>query len=122
MMPEESENKTNRPAWQAEITNPELCEKLREGLKEIVDPEIGLNIIQLGLVRDVTIQENRVVVKMILTTPFCPYGPAMLENTREKAAQALENMEVALDFSVEPWDFSMMDEDSSANWGPWGIF
>jgi metal-sulfur cluster biosynthetic enzyme len=120
-MPEESEPKNNRPVWQAEATHPEVCEQLREGLKEVSDPEIGLNIIQLGLVRDVTIQENRVLIKMILTTPYCPYGPTMLENTREKAVQAV-NMDVAIDFSVEPWDFSMMDEDSGAAWGPWGIF
>ena len=120
-MAENKEVNPNRPVWQAESTHPELSEKLREGLKEIADPEIGLNIIQLGLVRDVIIQDERVVIKMILTTPFCPYGPAMLENTREKAVQAL-NMDVAIDFSVEPWDFSMMDEDSSAVWGQWGIF
>jgi metal-sulfur cluster biosynthetic enzyme len=120
-MTEETENTNNRPIWQAESTHPEICEKLREGLKEVVDPELGLNIIQLGLVRDVSIQENRLLIKMILTTPYCPYGPVMLDNTREKAIQAV-NMDVAIDFSVEPWDFSMMDEDAGAAWGPWGVF
>ena len=70
--------------WQAESTHPDLMEPLREGLREIVDPEIGLNIIELGLVRDMEISDDQAKCTMILTTPFCPYGPALLDMTRKK--------------------------------------
>ena len=106
---------TNRPAWDAEISYPELCEKLKAGLSEIIDPEIGLNEIQLGLIRNVTIEPDSAIVHMILTTPFCPYGPAMIETTRAKAEEVLERP-TSIDLGMEMWDFSMMDEDSAPDW------
>jgi metal-sulfur cluster biosynthetic enzyme len=106
----------NRPAWDSEKDQPELCEKLRTGFAEIVDPEIGLNIIQLGLIRNVKIEADNTMVKMILTTPFCPYGPAMIETTRQKAEEVL-NRPANIDFSMEMWDFSMMEEGLGADWG-----
>jgi metal-sulfur cluster biosynthetic enzyme len=107
---------SNRPIWLSETTHPELSEKLKKGLEEIVDPEIGFNIIQLGLVRNVTIEDTRAIINMILTTPFCPYGPAMLESTRSKAEEVL-GLETSMDFGVEPWDFSMVEEGLMDDWG-----
>jgi metal-sulfur cluster biosynthetic enzyme len=107
---------TNRPVWDAEAEFPELCDQLRKSLVEVIDPELGLNVVQLGLIRNLKIEADRAIVKMILTTPFCPYGPSMLESTREKAEKALER-EVSMDFGLEPWDFSMMEEGLDLNWG-----
>lgn len=107
---------TNRPVWDAEAEYPELCDQLRKALSEVIDPELGLNVVQLGLIRNVKIDAERAIVKMILTTPFCPYGPSMLESTREKSEKALER-EVSMDFGLEPWDFSMMEEGLDLNWG-----
>ena len=45
--------------WQAESTNPELTEPLKEAFREVIDPEIGLNIIELGLIRDVVIEDDQ---------------------------------------------------------------
>jgi metal-sulfur cluster biosynthetic enzyme len=81
-MSDEPQKKIN---WKAEDTHPELIEPLKDALRTIVDPEIGLNVIELGLVRDVKIEEHNADVTMILTTPFCPYGPAIMETTRLKA-------------------------------------
>jgi metal-sulfur cluster biosynthetic enzyme len=102
--------------WQAESTHPEKMEPLREGLREVVDPEIGLNIVELGLVRDMEIEDDQAKMTMILTTPFCPYGPALLEMARKKAEDAL-NMPVTLEMGLESWDFSMMEEGAGADWG-----
>jgi metal-sulfur cluster biosynthetic enzyme len=102
--------------WQAESTHPDLIEPFKEKMREVVDPEIGLNIIELGLIRDLQIEENSAVVTMILTTPFCPYGPAMLETSREKAQSAL-NRPTSIEFGAEMWDFSMMEEGVGADWG-----
>lgn len=106
---------TNIAVWQAESAYPELCEKLKAGLSEIIDPEIGLNEIELGLIRDVTIEPESAVVRMILTTPFCPYGPAMIETTRQKAEEVLERP-TSVDLGMDVWDFSMMDENSAPDW------
>lgn len=107
---------TNRPVWDAEAEFPELCDQLKKGLSEVLDPELGLNVIQLGLIRNVTIDEKGATIKMILTTPYCPYGPVMLETTRQKAEKVLER-DVNIDFGLEPWDFSMMEEDLGETWG-----
>jgi metal-sulfur cluster biosynthetic enzyme len=112
---EESKPGTNKPVWQAESTHPELAEALKAALNEIIDPEIGLSEIQLGLIRDVTIEPDSAVIHMILTTPFCPYGPAMLETTRQKAEEVV-GRPTAIDLGMEMWDFSMMDEDVAPDW------
>jgi metal-sulfur cluster biosynthetic enzyme len=106
----------NRPEWTIDNTHPDLVEPLTEALRSIVDPEIGLNIIQLGLIRNVIIEDNSALVKMILTTPFCPYGPAMLESTRAKAEEAL-GMPAHMDLGMDMWDFSMMEEGLADGWG-----
>jgi metal-sulfur cluster biosynthetic enzyme len=85
-------------------------------LAEVVDPEIGMTIIQLGLVRDVSIEDEIGRMRMILTTPFCPYGPALIEMTRQKAQEGL-NKPVTIEMSMDVWDFSMMEDPSALDWG-----
>lgn len=102
--------------WQVESTHPELAEPLKEVLRQIVDPELGLNIIELGLVRDVMLKDEGAQVTMILTTPFCPYGPAILETTRSKAEQFL-GKPTTIDMGTEMWDLSYMEEGAGADWG-----
>ena len=111
-----SENETNTITWAIHETHPDLVQTFREKLSEVVDPEIGMNIIQLGLVREVEIENEIARMKMILTTPFCPYGPAMIEATREKAVEAL-NRPVTVEMGMDPWDFSMMEDPSALDWG-----
>ena len=111
-----SENESNQIIWSIHETHPEIVEPLREKLSEVVDPEIGMSIIQLGLVREIEMVNNITRIKMILTTPFCPYGPALIEMTRQKAVEAL-NKPVTIEMGMDPWDFSMMEDPSSLDWG-----
>jgi len=105
--------------WTIESTHPDKVEPLKEALREVVDPELGLNIIELGLVRDIEVlDEAEAKMTMILTTPFCPYGPALLEMSRQKAETAL-GMSTRLEMGMEMWDFSMMEEGAGADWGMW---
>jgi len=110
------EHSVNEIEWDIHSTHPDLVQPLRAKLGEVTDPEIGLNIIQLGLIRSVIIQDGKAKVLMILTTPFCPYGPAMIESTRQKAMEALK-MEVDLELGMEPWDFSLMEDPGALDWG-----
>lgn len=110
------EQAPNQIKWTIHETNPELVEVVRARLSEVVDPEIGMNIIQLGLIRNVELENDIARLKMILTTPFCPYGPAMLEMTKAKAVEAL-NRPVTIEMGVDMWDFSMMEDPSALDWG-----
>lgn len=111
-----SEPQLNEIKWTIHATHPEMVQPAREKLAEVVDPEIGMNIIQLGLVRDIEIENGMARVKMILTTPFCPYGPAMVEMTKAKATEGL-NMPVTVELGMDMWDFSMMEDPSALDWG-----
>lgn len=110
------EKPTNIPTWDIEKTNPELIPALEEGLSEITDPELSLNIIQLGLVRNVKMKEDHALITMILTTPFCPYGPSMMESTREKAEQVLE-IPTKITYGQETWAPTMMEDGIADDWG-----
>jgi len=107
---------SRKVVWLAESQNAEKAEALREALREIVDPEIGLNIIELGLIRDVDFEAERALVTMILTTPFCPYGPAIMEETRKKVA-GVTGTAAAIEMGTEMWEPSMMEEGAGADWG-----
>jgi metal-sulfur cluster biosynthetic enzyme len=107
---------SNRPAWDAEATHPDEVGKLRQALNQVMDPEIGLSIIQLGLIRNFKIVDEQAVIKMILTTPFCPYGPALIDQTRQKAEEGL-GIPAEIELGMEVWDFSMMEEGVDMDWG-----
>ena len=111
-----TEETVNPIKWTIHETHPDKVQIAREKLSEVVDPEIGMNIIQLGLVRDVAIENDMARLKMILTTPFCPYGPAMIEMTKAKAVEGLD-MPVTIEMGMDMWDFSMMEDPSALDWG-----
>lgn len=102
--------------WDIHDTHPDLVEPLRARLSEVMDPEIMLNVLQLGLIRQVGIEGAKANMKILLTTPFCPYGPAMVEMIKQKAEEGLQ-MPVSIEVGVEPWDFSLMEDPSALDWG-----
>lgn len=106
----------SQPIWEIDTSHPELVEPLTTELRTVIDPELGLNVIELGLIRNVTITDGQAVISMIMTTPFCPYAPAMLEMTRNKGEAALR-MPTAMSLGFEPWDPSMMEDGAAPDWG-----
>ena len=103
-------------AWEIDSTDPKAAEGVWAALREVVDPEIGLNVIELGLVREVRENEGEIQVRMILTTPFCPYGPALLEMARVKAEEGA-GKPARIELGIEMWDPSYMEEGAGAAWG-----
>lgn len=93
-------------------------DELMESLRKVVDPEIGLNIVELGLVRDLDVAEEDDTAKitMILTTPFCPYGPAIIEQVRMVGNSVMAGG-VTVEIGTELWDPSMMEEGAGGDWG-----
>lgn len=63
-----------------------------EALEDVMDPELGTSIVDLGMVRDVVIDGDKVEVKMVLTVPTCPLAGVITENAR-KAVEALPDVQ-----------------------------
>ncbi|MCS6847219.1 MAG: iron-sulfur cluster assembly protein [Anaerolineae bacterium] len=93
-----------------------LEEKVRQALREVYDPELGMSVIELGLIRKLEFSPDSVNVTMILTTPFCPYGPALVEQVRQKTQEAAERV-AKVTMGLEMWEPSMMEDQAAANWG-----
>jgi metal-sulfur cluster biosynthetic enzyme len=89
---------------------------LREALRVVTDPEIGMNVIELGLIRGVEISEDRVHLNVIMTTPFCPYAPQLLEQIR-RTAQEYAGVPATIEMGMEMWDPTMMEEGAADDWG-----
>jgi metal-sulfur cluster biosynthetic enzyme len=117
-MPGPAQDPRRQATWTIESTHPELASSTEEALREVIDPEIGLNVVELGLVREVEFNEAEKTahVNMIMTTPFCPYAPAMLDMTRTKVAETL-GVETTIEMGMELWDMSYMEEGTGADWG-----
>ena len=89
---------------------------LYEALRTVIDPEIGMNVVELGLVRGVEFDDNSAHVNMIMTTPFCPYAPQLLEQTR-RTTQDYLGVPTTIEMGMEMWDPSMMEEGAASDWG-----
>ena len=100
----------------SEITNEERIDKLMTDLRNVIDPELGMNVVELGLIRDVKIEATDALVTMIMTTPFCPYAPAIINQVRLKAEASL-GVPTTVEMGMEMWDPSMMEEGAGADWG-----
>ena len=94
-------------------------EEVMDVLRTINDPELNLNLVELGLIYGVEISpENNVVVKLTMTTPFCPYAPQILKETEEKLKAISGVQEVKLELQWDPpWIPGMMSEDAKAKTG-----
>jgi metal-sulfur cluster biosynthetic enzyme len=91
-------------------------EGLIEALRVVVDPEIGMNVVELGLIRKVELDAERAHLTMIMTTPFCPYAPQLLEQTR-RTAQEYAGVPTTIEMGLEMWDPTMMEEGAADDWG-----
>lgn len=74
-------------------------EEIIEVLKTVEDPEIGMDVWTLGLVYEILPLEDHIHILMTLTTPFCPFGPEMVEEVKTKVQDTFnQNVEVKLTF------------------------
>ena len=89
------------PAFDAERRAKELA--ILDALRNVVDPEIGMNVVELALIKQILLGETESEVKMILTTPFCPYAGSMIAQVKEQAESVLEHP-VKVTLLAERWD------------------
>ena len=90
-----------------------LKEKVINEIKKIYDPEIPVNIYELGLIYDIIIKDKDVIVKMTLTTPNCPVAESLPKEVKDSISEIKEVKNVDLELDWEPpWDKSMMSESA----------
>lgn len=69
-------------------------ERVLEALKEVIDPEIGVSLVEMNLIKDVLIEGDKVKVKMTLTTPGCPLANQLVNDVKKKV-ESLEGVKKA---------------------------
>ena len=89
------------PAFDPQARATELA--ILDALRAVVDPEIGMNVVELALIRQIITSPEQTEVKMILTTPFCPYAGAMIQQVKEQVESVVEN-DVKVTLLAERWD------------------
>jgi metal-sulfur cluster biosynthetic enzyme len=88
-------------------------EDVTEALANVIDPELGLDFVELGLVYDVAIEGGTVNITFTLTTPACPIGPQVSEQMKEFVGE-LDGVEEVVPSMVftPPWTPDKMSEDA----------
>ena len=89
------------PLFDAERRALELA--VLDALRAVVDPEIGMNVVELALIKQIILGKDESEVKMILTTPFCPYAGSMIAQVKEQAESVTEHP-VKVTLLAERWD------------------
>ena len=79
-------------------------EQIREALRPVVDPEIGVSVVDLGMIREVAVEGDEVEIKMVLTAPFCPLADMITEQVRQAAAAVPGVKEAKVNLLQERWD------------------
>lgn len=85
------------------VSDAEKQEKILNVLQTVLDPEIGISVIDLDLIREVSFAGGEAEIKMLLTTPFCPYGPMLTDQIRSASEQAVE-MPVKVTVLPDKWE------------------
>jgi metal-sulfur cluster biosynthetic enzyme len=83
--------------------------EIRTALEAVVDPEIHLSIIELGLVREIDQGADPMVVRMLLTTPFCPYAPQIVQEVKD-AVLRVTGKPSEVEIMAEQWTPEMMPD------------
>jgi metal-sulfur cluster biosynthetic enzyme len=89
------------PLFDAERRATELA--ILDALRAVVDPEIGMNVVELALIKQILLGQNETEIKMILTTPFCPYAGSMIQQEQEQVESVVEHPD-KVTLLAERWD------------------
>jgi metal-sulfur cluster biosynthetic enzyme len=93
---------------------------LRQALKQVIDPELGINIVDIGLIYRLDVQDQRVELDLTMTSPACPMGDVIIEDA-ENALRALLPSSTEVDITLvwePPWSPELMSADAR-RWLGW---
>jgi len=95
------------------MSSEEVISRVRSALKIVYDPEIPVNVVDLGLIRDIRMENGSLIIKMVMTAPGCPYEGYLAEMVRDAARAAapeLKDVRVEME-QFPPWTPYEMTEE-----------
>lgn len=93
-------------------------ERIREELRKVIDPELGVSIVDLGLVYDVRYENGEAEVEMTLTSPGCPLAPIIDKKVKESLADISEIKKLTVELVWDPpWTKDLMSDELKAELG-----
>jgi len=84
---------------------------VREALRRVMDPELHLDVVTMGLIRGIDMDASPIALTMVLTTPFCPFAPWMVQQIHD-AAEKAAGAPVKVEVLPEQWHPEMMEDPS----------
>ncbi len=101
----------------AGATRPD-ADAVRALLRRVIDPEVGANIVDMGLIYEVAVGTDNIRIRMTMTSPACPMGEMILDDVRAVLADELPGWQADVALVWEPpWEPSMMSERTRQNFG-----
>ncbi|MEI6293903.1 MAG: serine O-acetyltransferase [Methanomicrobiales archaeon] len=96
-----------QPGTASSVTSQELvCEnQVRDALREVIDPEVGIDIVDLGLIKDIRVKDNSVEIDMVLTCKACPLSDHLTGQVQRKALGICGIEQVTVNVLDEPWNW-----------------
>ncbi len=89
---------------------------IRAALESVMDPEINLSVIDLGLIREIHLLPNQTLVRMMLTTPFCPYAPQLIEEVKT-ATMGVVPQPCDVEIMPDAWSPDLMPDPGLLGFG-----
>lgn len=85
------------------------AEQIKTALRQVFDPEIGLEVVQLGLIRDIELDNTPPEIKMMLTTPFCPYGGWLIQQIKD-VSESVSGKSIKVTVLPDLWSPELMED------------
>lgn len=85
------------------------AEEVKNALRQVFDPEIGLEVVQLGLIRNINLAVEPPEIDMLLTTPFCPYGGWLIQQVKD-IGESVVGKPVKVNVLPDLWDINFMED------------
>ncbi len=95
-------------------------DEVRQALRAVIDPDVGIDIVEMGLIEDIAVGDGRVAVDVIMTTPICPQGEAIRDEAESVLRRAAPAAAVTVRLLTEPmWTPDRLGPAARARLG-WG--
>ncbi len=85
--------------------------EIRKGLRDVIDFEIGLDVVAMGMIREIDVTDDGVAITMILTSPMCPMASFMMNQVKERASE-ITDKPVNVVMGKELWKPDLMEQEA----------